>query len=246
MLCALLFSWVSFNFRLGLPFGNNPYASLENWKKHSPSPDYANGPYTKIYDESFALGLQAEAGYWGFWVGLSGYGGTANWMVMDTLKDELVGNMILSQGAWQMCGGYDMRAYGADGFVCALGAYYALSGGGSGAEYIYPKGEEVSLLPEGNETTSAIGVRFLSKVLRLSYLHPIGNGGTKQFSVAAGYFNEPGPFDTTTGGSLIGVCYEGYSNKEDRGFSLGCLLGLTLRQPEAFFEKHTIRPIWSK
>ena len=88
---------------------NGEEPGFSSWKKHAPFPLDSLDSLDYHYDESFAVTVEAEAGYRGFWLGACMGAGEGNEIVQDT-AGESVGFSNPGFADMSFCLGYDLSA----------------------------------------------------------------------------------------------------------------------------------------
>lgn len=246
---------------LGIPFGVNYGGiepSLKEWKKNAPPPLDTTSTLSTASDMDFAGSIGMELSAYGFWLSGLYAGGQTNTLIMDTAKDEHVGNIFGTFGLASLSLGLE-----AGNLYYGLGPFISYASSEIGYEFLY--GNKDSVVVGIRPSYKAAGVRFRTPLFMVQYAHPIETEGTSDLLVSLGYGSsgkdekypgtEKGPSsqeeqeteDYSPERTYMGLYYRRLWRGENVGQSAGCLLGAgwsSCLGPLSFYTG-CIKDVWS-
>jgi len=201
--------------------GEDP--GVHSWKQHAP-PGFPHDSLDSLayhHDESFAITLEAEAGYRGFWLGMCMGGGSGSGIIDDSAGEALgfINNNFndISLGL-----GYDLRAKWP--FASSIGVFAQAGHLGAETRYTYIRYVEATESCGDALFYAGAGIRARIPWAFVSYLYPVSRGGIHRLLVSVGgamYGEGESPAS-----AYLGAYYDQSWNAQDNISTLGCLLSV--------------------
>jgi len=199
--------------------GEDP--GVHSWKQHAP-PGFPLDSLDSLayhHDESFAITLEAEAGYREFWLGMCMGGGSGSGIIDDSAGEALgfINNNFndISLGL-----GYDLRSKWP--LASVIGVFVRAGHLGTKTEYSYRKYVEAEESCGDGLFYAGAGIRAKIPWVLVSYQYPLSSGGLHRLLVSVGGTS------SQKGKPPVSVYYGAYYdqswNSRNNLSTFGCLL----------------------
>ncbi len=201
----------------------NEEPSIHSWEQHAPSgfPIDSIDSLAYHHDESYAIALEAEAGYRGFWLGACLGGGSGNGFVDDSAREVLglINNNFNDAGLGI---GYDLSSRWP--FANAIGVFARAGHLWAETRYTYLKYVEATESCGDGIFYAGVGIRVRIPWALVSYLYPVSRDGMHRLLVSLGgnMLGEGEP----PASAYFGAYYDQSWNSRDNLSTLGCLLSV--------------------